>query len=297
MQTKLKLALSYTLGGLLVLGAVALAGSLIPEGPVGTPTMYTLSDIYNRLADINYTPVPHDISTTSSPASSMHSLSDIWNNFPTISSDIIASGTTIMGITGTLSTSTGYTYGDPSPDKVLTSAQGAGNVTLPPENKVEASYTYGPSHSLTGSLSTGGGAPTLTWQTDPGIALCLSTGEYETQNGCSAGNGWLDPNGDGSLLLGAVEYCQHLESDGTTISTSTTPNIWSLPNIHDLMSALNDQFFTGGSGQGGFQVYAGYWSGSGIDGDDGAWVGLGSPGGLWSDFVGNPVQLSVRCAH
>jgi hypothetical protein len=314
--------------------------------------MYTLSDIYNRLGNINYTPTTHEISTTSSPASSMHSLSEIWNNFPTISADTILASTTIMGIEGILALptpetvatgttygtssigtlSSGYTYGDSSPDKVLTSAAGAGNVTLPSQGDVRNGTTYGPSNSLTGSLQTSG-APTLTWSAEAPVGLCWSTGDYEFQNGCSVGNGWTstptytpatcissdesydcstswNPNSssdsctgqDASCVytagtghaLGAVEYCTYLNTAGTALTDSI--GIWSLPNIHDLISALNDQFVPGGSGQGGFRDGTYYWSGS--EGDyNYAWFGGGYSGYLLNYYDGKTIQYSVRCAH
>jgi hypothetical protein len=102
--------------------------------------MYTTSDIYNRLDDINHTPQDKTTSTTSSPSISMRSLSEIWDNFPTIQSNTIATGTTIMGITGTL-------YGDIDPSKVLTTATYPGTATA--------------------------GTPALEWQTpDPNIVVC-----------------------------------------------------------------------------------------------------------------------------
>jgi hypothetical protein len=121
---KLKITLAYILGGVVLLGVVALAGSLTPlVSSTDTVTMVTLSDIYNRLDDINHTPQDKTTSTTSSPAISMRSLSEIWDHFPTISSSTLATGTTIMGITGTL-------YGDTDPSKVLNTATYPGSATL-----------------------------------------------------------------------------------------------------------------------------------------------------------------------
>jgi hypothetical protein len=128
---KLKITLSYILGGVALLGAVALAGSLTPPdgSSTDTPTMFTTSDIYNRLDDINHTPQNKNTSTTSSPDISMRSLSEIWDNFPTILSNTIATGTTIMGITGTL-------YGDTDPSKVLDTAIYPGTATVAPYSLV-----------------------------------------------------------------------------------------------------------------------------------------------------------------
>ncbi len=80
MSNKLKTFSLYLLGGLVVIGVVALAGSLTPGGNTSTPTMYTLSDIYNKLTVPAYTSSPtHSVSTTSSPLASMRTLTEIWN--------------------------------------------------------------------------------------------------------------------------------------------------------------------------------------------------------------------------
>jgi hypothetical protein len=97
---KLKITFSYVLGGVVLLGVVALAGSLSPQAPVGT-TMKTMEDVYQKLTLNTYIPEDHYISTTSSPSQSMHSLADIWSAIPTVSSSTITTGTTIMGIEGT----------------------------------------------------------------------------------------------------------------------------------------------------------------------------------------------------
>jgi hypothetical protein len=120
---KLKITFSYVLGGVVLLGVVALAAdSLSPSAPVGT-TMKTMEDVYQKLTLNTYTPpTEHDMSTTSSPFPSMHSLADIWDAIPNLLEGTIATGTTIMGITGTL-------YGDTDPSKVLTTATYPGTAT------------------------------------------------------------------------------------------------------------------------------------------------------------------------
>ena len=102
MKFKTKQIIFSALAFLIILGGTILAGSLIPTGPVGTPTMYTLSDIYNKLNLNTYTPSAHTVSTTSLPTSgTFNTLTEIWNSIPTISASTIATGTTIMGIAGT----------------------------------------------------------------------------------------------------------------------------------------------------------------------------------------------------
>ena len=152
MQTKLKSILFYIIGAILVLGGTIFASSLSPTVDVSTPShLYTMEDIYQRLGNLNYTPSVHTVSITSSPTdTTMHDLTEIWNNFPTISADSIATGTTVMGVTGSM-------YGTSSPDYVLTTAGvGAGDVILPDASDVRKGVTYGPNGSLTGEASLSG---------------------------------------------------------------------------------------------------------------------------------------------
>ena len=82
-----------------------------------------------------------------------------------------------------------------------------------------------------GVVGTLQGVPTpLIWQTDPNLQLC-----WDGTQSCSVGNGLLDPVGDGSILLGAVEYCQYLDADGTTVQT-TPQGVWYLPTISQYQS-------------------------------------------------------------
>jgi hypothetical protein len=81
MKTKLKSLSIYIITTLLILGGVALAGTLAPTGGnTSTPTMYTLTDIYQKTQDFTYTEQSHDVSTDNEPAEpgTMHTLSDIW---------------------------------------------------------------------------------------------------------------------------------------------------------------------------------------------------------------------------
>jgi hypothetical protein len=79
------------------------AGTLTP--PSGSPTSqsYTLSDIYARLIS-NATAIVgnHSLSTTTSPAVSFYSLSDIYSAIPTITNTQVATGTSYLGISGIL---------------------------------------------------------------------------------------------------------------------------------------------------------------------------------------------------
>ena len=156
MNNTLKNTLSYILGAILVFSAVALAGTLTPGGNTSTPTMYTLSDIYTKIQNINFTPSAHTVSTTSSPTTgTFNTLSEIYtalNDLDYTASDI-ATGTSIMGIVG--------------------------NITIPAEADVRLSTTYGPNNTLTGEMSAGaaplewsGIVGTMTW--DAAVAYCAN---------------------------------------------------------------------------------------------------------------------------
>lgn len=137
MKTNLKNLSIYIITTILILGGVAIAGSLTPTGSDISPTMVTLEDLYQKTQDFTYSTSSHNISTESTPSATMHTLSDIW---------------------------TGLT-----------------NFILPPVDKVEDGYAYGPNASLEGELSAS--AAVLEWSADRGsmnwdaaVANCTTWG-------------------------------------------------------------------------------------------------------------------------
>jgi hypothetical protein len=93
--------IGITIPTLIVAGAVY-AGSLTP--PSGTPsgTGYTLGDIYVRLTTNTISSEgSHDISSTSSPSSTFHTLTEIYNAIPTIYSGDFLASSTYLGVRGT----------------------------------------------------------------------------------------------------------------------------------------------------------------------------------------------------
>jgi len=83
---------------------------------------------------------------------------------------------------------------------------------------------------------------TFVWQTPvPSIQLCWSS---TTGSGnCTAVNHSLvDLKGNGSILLGATEYCQYLDANGSTLDM-TPQNIWRLPT-HAEQAALTAALIT-----------------------------------------------------
>jgi hypothetical protein len=195
-MNKLKTIFAYTLGGVVLLGVVALAErSLTPldGSSTSTGTMYTLSDVYNKIQDFDFSPDPHNTSTTSLPAVSMNSISEIYTSLVNLnlSSTTIATGTTIMGITG--------------------------NITLPAINKVQEGVVFGPGNSLTGTLPAA-----LEWSSDQGlktwsaaVAACTNMGSTWRlpklgELKAAMSNSFLD---DGSILPGGLaEYTYYWSS-------------------------------------------------------------------------------------
>jgi len=109
MQTKLRQITISLISTTLVITGVILAGDLTPSAsPAGT--LYTLSDIYNKLNLNTYSAEAgvHSLSTTTLPSvATMYTLTEIWNKIPTIVASTIATGTPIMGIVGTAKVVTG----------------------------------------------------------------------------------------------------------------------------------------------------------------------------------------------
>jgi hypothetical protein len=128
----------------------ARAGSLTP-GANPASSMYTLSDIYTRLTtNATATEGGHSFSPAGSPASSMRSLKEIYDAIPTIVAGTVKSGTTYLGVLGTM-------LGDTDGSKVLTSASAPGtyNATNLTAGNVKSGITFGV--SSTGSLTPDGG--------------------------------------------------------------------------------------------------------------------------------------------
>lgn len=108
----------YVTTTFLIFGGVVLADKLTPSNNTSTTNFVTLQDIYNRLqTSSNYydnTPESHTISTSNTPAEpgTMYTLSDIWtslNNLNLPTQDKVQSGYQYgpnNSITGTLSSGT-----------------------------------------------------------------------------------------------------------------------------------------------------------------------------------------------
>jgi hypothetical protein len=264
--TILTLILTVTLG---VHVADALGTLTVPANP-GTATQYTLNDIYTKLTTGVATSTKTGLFTIpGTVAASFHTLTELYNAIPGTLT-LSASTTTVpVGINNSTTTLDAI-------DTDLT----AGNIK-------SGVNVFG----VVGTLASGGGSPSLTWQTNPSLSLC-----WDANQGCSVGSGVLDPAGDGSILLGAVEYCQNLESDGVT-ATTTPQNIWHLPTYHEFASITDTSVYNNATQVPGFAQSDLYWSSteSSSDGPSNAWYWDTYGGSINDGGKGN--QGQVRCVH
>jgi hypothetical protein len=171
-----------------------------------------------------------------------------------------------------------------------------GGLLTPPSNAFDQSGTpQGTMHTLD-DIYQAIPSTTITWQTGQSLFLCWNASASNQSISCSAGNGLLDPTGTGAPLMGATEYCNYLEADGSTIA-ETPQNIWRLPTIGELLQGLNQGFMINTDG-GGFYNGYGYWSST---------PNASSPGSAWlaSDWSGYVVSygsygysgVQVRCVR
>ena len=105
MKNKLSQIITYIFVATLIVGGVVFAGSLNSSVNTGTTNFLTLSDLYNKIVNNTYSTSTHSLSTTSVPASTMHTLAEIYNAIPTIDAGTIINGITVMGVTGTYNAS------------------------------------------------------------------------------------------------------------------------------------------------------------------------------------------------
>jgi len=84
MNNKFKQLTIYITGAIIVVGGVVFAGPLNPSINTETQSYVTLSDIYNKLHDADYSLSSHSISTTTSPASSTYDLAEIYGSIITV---------------------------------------------------------------------------------------------------------------------------------------------------------------------------------------------------------------------
>jgi len=136
------------------------------------------------------------------------------------------------------------------------------------------------------------GSPDLTWATASDTPLCWANGQYEIDNGCSVGSGFVQTP---DTNLGATEYCQYLEADGETLA-NTAQNIWHLPTIEEYQSITDYTLYNNATEVPGFAEVTNYWSSTEYaEYPDNAWSW-----NLWNGYTGvndKYNQYAVRCAR
>jgi hypothetical protein len=93
--------------------------------------------------------------------------------------------------------------------------------------------------------------------------------------------------------MGAVEYCNYLEADGSTIA-ETPQNIWRLPSIGELLQGLSQGFMINTDG-GGFQNGSSYWSAT--NNSSQPQYAIGQSSGVSSSNSDPSSTYNVRCVR
>lgn len=264
------------------------AGSLTPSvSPVST--MYTLDGIYNKLIDNTTSQMEGGASFTTpgSVSATFHTLKEIYENIPILDATRIKSGTTYMGVLGTLYPGgilkTGQTHCNAS-------NSGYGSFSQIPctgtsqDGESQKGITLSYVDNSDGTVSDS--ATGLMWQK-------CSNGQ--TGLDCSGGSAAsvLFDDGDGDLGIAhqpAINYC-----DSLSLATHTD---WRLPNVKELTSivdygrvspAINPTYFP--NTQSGY-----YWSSTAYEYNAGfAWIVGFYDGYVNFDFMGG--SYFVRCVR
>jgi hypothetical protein len=218
------------LATIIVAGVSYAAGSLTP--PAGSPsnTSYTLMDLDNLKTNTRVSPgsgpVPN--APVGNPALTFRSITDVYNSLTTelnkLTPDKIKDGEFIFGVRGTYTGS-----GTPSS---LTWSPDNGHTTMFAPSICDypglCSLCYENSTYNSGSCSYGVMFNPLTHEDDDG--------RRHTHNWYSS-RGYVKSglNNSGNVILGAKEYCQYLQPDGTTLGlVPTSPQYWRLPTRTEL---------------------------------------------------------------
>lgn len=196
-------------------------GTLIPLWNEGDDTQYSLNDIYKKLTTGESSTIGSG--TMVVPEVVVASFNTLIEIYEAIPETLFLSSSTVNVPVGINRSTTTLDVIDT--DLVASNIKSGINI-------FGIDGTYAASSGGSGEVSS------VTWQAnDPDIQLC-----WDANQGCSAPN-ILDPVGDGSLLLGGVEYCKYLDADGVTVQT-TLQDIWRLPTLAEYIAVDAGQLST-----------------------------------------------------
>jgi hypothetical protein len=98
----------------------------------------------------------------------------------------------------------------------------------------------------------------LTWQNDQNLFLCYDSWGGRNYGYCSAGNGLLTATNQAGGS-GALEYCEFLNADGITLST-TRQRVWRLPKKTDFEAITDTARTYPATAAAGFTANDLYWT-------------------------------------
>lgn len=295
-----------------IVAGAAYAGSLTPSTGTPSGTGYTLGDIYVRLTtNATSTEGGHDISTSSSPLPTFHTLTEIYNAIPTILPADLLVGKTYLGVTGTalanqFNGTCHYTEAGhencPLGTESVGGSQSNGGIDdyngyamggTPSSNRYTTSWTTCTAgNSYCGTGDSGANAK------DEATGLIWS---YPCHgSGCSS---W-DTTDSATLTTGCPSTCAYRTTDtsyswdnsGASNGGKTTPNLcplgWALPHQKQLMQAYIDGSY-GNLEPVGVSRY--YWSATRTSYDlNSAWY-IGFSDGVSTSIPNSYAYYTVRC--
>lgn len=262
---------------LLAFSFQAQAGTLTPPSPIA-PSMYSLSDIYNRLiTNIAATSGNHSLSTTTAPAGTFRTLTEIYDAIPTIIPGDFLASSTYFGVTGSIFVHTGNTTASSSATSthmvVLTPPpgyyDGAASVSttsasLDAANVKSGVSLFGLAGTFTGGPAPANKRPLKTGQTtcydNSGSPIpCAGTGQDgDLQTGTvrsytDNGNGTITDNSTGlqwqkcDVGLSGADCAAGSTSTLTWTQATTTCDSmvlgghsdWKVPNMNELLSLVD----------------------------------------------------------
>jgi hypothetical protein len=265
-----------------IIYAIAHAGNLQPPGSPGS-TMYTLTDIYNRLTtNATATEGGHSFDPPAGiPASTMYTLTQVYSAIPTIDPNTVASSTTYLGIKGTLlgnmfnGTGQGFTGGSQAKGGI----DDYNNTGSPPSDRYAKGWT----------------------QCTSGNSYCGTGDSGADAKDNSTGLVWSMPcNGSGCSSFSDSSPLTYTwgTSGGNNNSASSTAlcanhSGWFLPHQKQLMQAYIDGSYGNLEASG---VDRAYWSGTTVsNGVTSAWYTYLDEG--FTFYTAKTSINSVRCVR